>query len=580
MAGADLALLPDGQALSPVAFPTCLPVQLGPCAAWLHPAQGPVKRACGVVLCPPFGYEALGTRRGWRMLADTLSHAGLHTLRFDHTGTGDSPGEEAPGLLAEWLEDIARAIAWMRARADVSQVALCGLRLGGLLAASVAASLARDRVAALALLAPVWSGAAHARELRLMSRTQADEAAEAEWLNIAGFRLHRGDLPALSALELGTALSGCSARTLILGQRPGRALPLGPHVEWRQFPEAADFLRDAHLSMPPVAAFREIASWLASGSPEADPSAVAVPQASTRLAMDGVVEQAIAFGDSHPLYGVYCTPAGALSSGAPAALLLNTGANHWTGNGRFAVHLARRLARQGVASLRFDAAGIGDSPARPDRPETATVPEVYCEEPLADIRTALDWLHQRGHAGIRAFGLCAGAHFAWQAALRDERLTGLVLVNLPAFDRSAGGAPALDGGPPPGEIPWLRRPRMLVRRLRAEADTALAQRFGIEADLDPACGAMRRLMARGVRLLLAYSDGDRGLRELRAHFGRQGRRLSRWPGITRVTIPDADHAFSRPGAMEVLLALVERHLLMPAPDRTDTHSNRMQPPCP
>ena len=43
---------------------------------WLHPAPG----GRGVVLCPPYGYEALCTHRGWREIAETLAAAGIRSL--------------------------------------------------------------------------------------------------------------------------------------------------------------------------------------------------------------------------------------------------------------------------------------------------------------------------------------------------------------------------------------------------------------------------------------------------------------------------------------------------------------------
>ena len=66
---------------------------------------------------------------------------------------------------------------------------------------------------------------------------------------------------------------------------------------------------------------------------------------------------------------------------------------------------------------------------------------------------------------------------------------------------------------------------MLLRRLAAEADRVGAGRLGLELGLDRAGRWMRALLARRVEVVLAYSAGDRGLRELRAHFGRRGRRL-------------------------------------------------------
>jgi hypothetical protein len=170
---------------------------------------------------------------------------------------------------------------------------------------------------------------------------------------------------------------------------------------------------------------------------------------------------------------------------------------------------------------------------------------------------------------VVALGICSGAHHAFQAALRDPRIVGLALANLPAFDRAAGGAPALDGGPPPGEHALLRRPRMLLRRLKAELDFWGAEGLGIETRLDRPGRWMRELSTRGVSVLLAYSARDRGLRELRAHFGRDGRRLASHPLVRRAVLPGTDHSLTPRAMRDAFMTLVveelARHHGLPEP---------------
>jgi len=102
-----------------------------PLFGWLHlPAQA----RAGVVLCRPVGFEALSSRRAYRSLAEQLACAGLVTLRFDYTGTGDSAGDTAEEVsIATWLSDITAAVDFVR-QTGVSCVGLIGLRLGAMLA--------------------------------------------------------------------------------------------------------------------------------------------------------------------------------------------------------------------------------------------------------------------------------------------------------------------------------------------------------------------------------------------------------------------------------------------------------------
>ncbi|HZZ12118.1 MAG TPA: alpha/beta hydrolase, partial [Paraburkholderia sp.] len=102
---------------------------------WLHPAVGPG----GVVLCYPFGYDGLCTYRGMRRLAERLAAGGSTVLRFDYPGTGDSAGDAGePGRWRAWIDSIKEAVAFLRDTRGVTRVTLCGLRLGGTLAALAA----------------------------------------------------------------------------------------------------------------------------------------------------------------------------------------------------------------------------------------------------------------------------------------------------------------------------------------------------------------------------------------------------------------------------------------------------------
>ena len=71
------------------------PVIFDHCFGWLH--EGEPTAACGVVLCQPFGREAMWVHKGWRVFAEALADSGAPTLRFDYAGTGDSAGESEDG---------------------------------------------------------------------------------------------------------------------------------------------------------------------------------------------------------------------------------------------------------------------------------------------------------------------------------------------------------------------------------------------------------------------------------------------------------------------------------------------------
>ena len=110
----------------------------------------------GVVLCYPFGVEYMRAHRAFRQLTNLLTRAGLHVLRFDYYGTGDSVGEGDDAGLGDWTADVGTAIRELRDTAGIDRVTLVGLRLGATLAAR--AGRERDDVERIVLWDPVVSG--------------------------------------------------------------------------------------------------------------------------------------------------------------------------------------------------------------------------------------------------------------------------------------------------------------------------------------------------------------------------------------------------------------------------------------
>src|SRR4051812_49516631 len=92
----------------------------------------------GVVLCYPAVYEYTQSHWAFKKLQLSLSRAGLHVLRFDYYGTGDSAGELEEGTLSGWEGDIRTALEELAETSQSRALSLVGLGLGGALAARVA----------------------------------------------------------------------------------------------------------------------------------------------------------------------------------------------------------------------------------------------------------------------------------------------------------------------------------------------------------------------------------------------------------------------------------------------------------
>src|SRR5581483_10671198 len=110
----------------------------------------------GLVICKPFGFEALCGHRSMRVFARMAAGLGIPVLRFDYLGTGNSEEiEPSADQIEIWTRDITNAVAELRRRTGVARVCLLGFRLGALLSALAAGQCQAD---ALALVAPVLSG--------------------------------------------------------------------------------------------------------------------------------------------------------------------------------------------------------------------------------------------------------------------------------------------------------------------------------------------------------------------------------------------------------------------------------------
>ena len=139
------------------------------------------------------------------------------------------------------------------------------------------------------------------------------------------------------------------------------------------------------------------------------------------------MERAVAFGDANePLIGLVTTPASA-SSAPPAmpprsgVLIVVGGPQYRVGSHRQFSLLARALATHGLAAMRFDCSGMGDSGGEAGDFEARD----------DDIRAALDAFAAAVPtlSGVTLWGLCDAASAALLYAQHDSRITRLVLLN-------------------------------------------------------------------------------------------------------------------------------------------------------
>jgi pimeloyl-ACP methyl ester carboxylesterase len=221
-------------------------------------------------------------------------------------------------------------------------------------------------------------------------------------------------------------------------------------------------------------------------------------------------EETLLFGTGQGLVGTLNVPNP--RTGSLGVILLNAGMIHRIGPHRVNVRLARELARHGIASIRFDLAGHGDS-ARP----SGSLP--FQDQAVEDVRQAADALGSAtGLKRFAVFGICSGAYHAFNAAMKDERLTTLMLFD--AFRYPTWKTRVIY------YLTRLRQPQPLRRAVgfggrmlrqlatgndpHAAATTPVAEleRLGV-IDVFPlkeaAGSGLKTLLDRGVRIFVVYS---------------------------------------------------------------------------
>jgi len=126
------------------------------------------RRVPGVVFLHGFTGDRMESHWIFIKCARALAQAGIASLRFDFYGSGESEGEFREATLQGEIADARDAVEFFQRQRgiDPERVGLCGLSLGGCVAACIA-----HRVRAKALV--LWSAVAHPAVLRALALERA-----------------------------------------------------------------------------------------------------------------------------------------------------------------------------------------------------------------------------------------------------------------------------------------------------------------------------------------------------------------------------------------------------------------------
>lgn len=515
-------------------------------------------------------------------------------LRFDYPGEGDSEGYSV--RIDTALDAIRRAIRFMREDPEIQEIVLVGLRLGGTLAALIAAETAVDK---LVLLAPFAKGRSYLREMEIQGRL-VDILPDGSPMpkrpgvaSVAGFRLEPELIDELSSIDLRNAGRPTARSILVLGPEHARLAAhyqaQGIDVETGDLRNMSTLLMDAMNGRLHEGARAQVVTFVSAGAEPLKAQPLRPKAQRMPIRGPGWTEEPLQFADG--LFGVECRPQTEMA-GAPAVLFINFGVYVHSGYGRQTTTIARSLARSGIASLRMDLRGAGDSVDR----ATGDLP-LFQHDALADVRAAVDELTRELARPVIIVGNCSGAYFAFHAICEDHRIKAAALVNLYCFDweLTHGGVPydekpirhhsayvalllnvatwrrILSGTTPVAKIAVSLAKRGLskiVNKVRPSIDQA-----GRPPSILSRIAGLRQ---RGTHVSMLYSVGDLGLVDLRTQLG-SPERASALLGEPIHILPDADHSFSAESAQDLLMQELMRLTTVCAADLyTDATSNKSE----
>lgn len=214
-------------------------------------------------------------------------------------------------------------------------------------------------------------------------------------------------------------------------------------------------------------------------------------------------ETAHSFGREGHLAGILCLP-DAEATPKVAVVFPNAGLTHHVGPWQLHVDLARHLASAGLPSLRIDLSGLGDSEL-PRQRESVTA------RTQADLRDAVDLVSAEcGAQRIIMAGLCSGAIESHRAALDDERVSGVALLDPPAYgDRLYHVIRMTERYlSPPRALRFLRRKLGESRGKLEKADPANQPEPYRPMTAEAFAGQVETTTCRGVEYLFCYSGND------------------------------------------------------------------------
>ncbi len=520
----------------------------------LHRPSAQVGNGAAIIICAPAGRDARWTYRALFQWAECLAASGYLVLRYDLLGEGDSLGlDDMADQWAAWTKGIRQAADFVRAQTGVSQLFVCGLRIGATLACVTADNVKPD---GLILWDPLSTGKVWLKELRLAYAMQVGAHSDDETIECNGLYLSAATIQALESVDI--IKEGAIWPPVLLASPVGAKRLLaafGPQAEATPFAGYTALFKDSYVNQAPEDLFDATLQWLERQLAPLSPSVVPAVQAGIMQTKDWR-EERVCFGPG--LRGVLCLPA--RKTGSQAVIIGNTGGDPRAGVANFSTRASRLLAAEGIAALRFDFAGLGESEGRDIH--------VYETDRTGEMRAAAALLAERGFGEIATAGVCTGGFHAVRAVVEDSGISRAVAINAwliwepgRELDRAAHveSMRSVYLRAPVQARKWVRVAREAFHTLVLSRLAGLQRTFFPRPAAQAARAQFVRAAARNARIHIVAGAMDRSLEGLE-HFGARGRWLARQKGVSIAILPELDHALttkkSQAEAVKALLSFI------------------------
>jgi len=536
---------------------------------WHHTPEK-INKNAAIIIIGPIGPEYMSSHRSIRLLADSLSLLGFHSIRYDPIGMGNSSGKlDDPHIWKNWVESPNILADHLQKKFNINDIILIGLRSGCLV---LSEAQQRFSIKSAVFWYPLISGTAFIRGIQLLDSVLYENKEKSNTLEGGGYPftqelqndIKKINIVAQNYNSLENALV-ITSEISELNKLSDKMISSGIKTDLVNLNGLDDMLRQVTLSKIPFQNIKYISTWLEKSNKEQIKNLIECDEIRTNYHHSEFNEEVVSISSSQNIFGVLSTPI--IDDREKILVFINTGASHHAGPNRIHIDVARMLAKQGISTLRIDLSNLGDS----SESYEIDPPEEYPATATDDILLILTYLKTNlSNKQIVLCGISAGAHNIFHAALEPscENLCNIILINPETFYWKPDQT-IFSSGNPQTEIneiyyrkqifnykKWFaliinptkiyRTLQFLILLLIKKAKLFLLFALGalnihIKSTLE---NDIIILANKDIGITLIYSQGDPGYKILMSQASRTIKNLANKNRYSSIQIPNADHTFS------------------------------------